>query len=444
MPQAREIAFRQVSALLTGIRPGARPPGEPEADGSAREGRLAAEIAHGVVRHLTRIDWLIAHYAGKAPAKIVPAALTVVRIGVYQLVFMPSIPRYAAVSESVSLAREVVPRAAGFVNWLLRRVGPEAAELPRRDAFGSEEAWLAASHSFPAWMVRRWIRRFGPGETARLLAALNLHPAPGVRVNLAAAGVAEIEAALRAAGFETTPGRYAPAALSVRGAGRLTELGAFTAGQIYLQDESSQLAPLALAPRPGERILDACAGVGGKSTHLAEITGDAATIVAVDQDASRLAGLQQNARRRGFHRIECRRGDLLDPALLAGERFDAVLLDAPCSGLGTIPRHPELKWVKRASDPVRLAALQGRLLARAAALLAPGGRIVYSTCTTEPEENELLVKGFLADRPAFRVARPSPGAIANLEELLTPEGYLRTWPHRHGIGGAFIALLAGR
>jgi 16S rRNA (cytosine967-C5)-methyltransferase len=232
----------------------------------------------------------------------------------------------------------------------------------------------------------------------------------------------------------------------VSGAGSLTATGPFRDGALYLQDESSQLAALVLAPRAGERVLDACAGVGGKTTQLAELAGNAATIVAVDQDPGRLARLAENAARLGAAGLEARCGDLLDPATLADERFDAVLLDAPCSALGTIPRHPEVKWAKRASDPKRLAELQLRLLARAAELLAPGGRVVFSTCSTEPEEGEEVVARFLAAHEGFGVVRldgagPAGAGIADVAALATPAGFLRSWPHRHGIGGAFVALL---
>ena len=171
-----------------------------------------------------------------------------------------------------------------------------------------------------------------------------------------------------------------------------------------------------------------------------------ATIVAVDQDSGRLARLAENARRLGAEGIEPRRGDLLDPGTCGDERFDAILLDAPCSSLGTIPRHPEIKWAKKASDPKRLAELQLRLLDSSADLLAAGGRIVFSTCSTEPEEGEEVVTRFLKTHPDFRVAKigaqPSAvGEIRNIEDLLTSRGFLRTWPHRHGIGGAFVALL---
>ena len=445
---AREHAARLIDALLGNRREGG-PRDEEAPNLDPRDERFAAEIAHGVVRHLSRVDWIVAHAAGKEIERIVPPALAAARIGVYQLLFTPSVPAYAAVSASVDLARTLAPQTAGFVNWLLRRVGEDAANQPQRADFSDELAWLATFHSFPHWLVRRWVKRLGAAEAARLLEAMNTHPPPHLRVNRLRATPDEVSDALVAAGFEIESGRFAPDALRVRGAGALTETASFREGAIYFQDESSQLAALVLAPRAGERILDACTGVGGKATQIAELSGNGATIVAVDQDSGRLARLAENARRLGAKGIESRRGDLLDPATCGDERFDAVLLDAPCSSLGTIPRHPEIKWAKKASDPKRLAELQLRLLERSADLLVPGGRIVFSTCSTEPEEGEEVITRFLKTRPGFRVAKigaqpPAAGEIGNIDELLTSRGFLRTWPHRHGIGGAFVALLTNK
>ncbi|HEY6000343.1 MAG TPA: 16S rRNA (cytosine(967)-C(5))-methyltransferase RsmB [bacterium] len=444
---SRLAAARTLAGLL-----GERPlpiPGRQGERLEPRDARFAAELAHGVVRHLSRVDRAIEGASGKPPERISRPALAAARIGVYQLIFTPSVPAYAAVSASVELARALEPRTAGFVNWLLRRAGPESLAPPRREDFEDAAAWLAALHSFPPWLVRRWIARLGEDETGRLLEAMNEFPPPHVRVNPLRSPVDAARDALAAAGFDTTPGRYAPACLHVGGSGTLTETALFRDGALYLQDESSQLAALALAPRPGERILDACAGVGGKTTQIAELAGNAAAIVALDRDARRLALLGENAARLGARGIEARRGDLLDEATLAGERFDAVLLDAPCSALGTIPRHPEVKWAKRAADPRRLAATQLRLLERAAALLPPGGRVVYSTCSTEPEEGEEVIARFVAahaDFAAVDMAAAGPGAsgILNAAELRTPEGFLRSWPHRHGIGAAFVALATRR
>jgi len=443
MGASRELAVDLLGRLLGGGR------GLPRAGAAGRGGeadrdeRLAAEIAHGAVRTLAHLDRAIAHATGKPVASVDPAVLPLLRVGAYQLLYLPSVPRYAAVSETVAVARRRTPKAAGFVNWTLRRITPDGAAPPPRAGYPDEVSWLAAVHSFPPWIVGRWVARLGAEETGRLLSALNEHPPAHLRVNRLRATVAEAASGLAAAGMATEPGRHAPFALRLAGPGSVSASAPFAAGLVYLQDESSQLAAEVLRPRPGERVLDACAGLGGKATQLAEISGGRSRILALDRDAARLRRLAENAGRLGDPGIEARAADLLERGALAGERFDAVLLDAPCSGLGTLARHPELRWTKRPGDPARLAAVQRSLLDRAATFLGPGGRLVYSTCSTEPEEGEEVVGAFLGEHPAFAAEAPAEGALIDAPALAS-EGFLRSWPHRHGMGGAFVALLRRR
>ncbi len=415
---------------------------------------LASELAHGVLRHRSRLDWIICRLAGKKRESIAPAVLDILRLGVYQLVFTPSVPPYAAVSESVELAKQTSPKAAGFVNWVLRRVGPDVADLPRRRDIPDALRWLATCYSFPPWIVRRWVRRFGEQEAEELLAASNAFPGLDVRVNLLRSSPEDVAEELRAAGAEVSRGEWSPAALRVGGMREITAHPAFREGRLYIQDESSQLVALALAPHRGESILDACAGVGGKATHVSELTGDTARIAAVDVSGARLALLEENLRRLGHRGVKPTEGDILSADLPLEGPFDRVVLDAPCSSLGIIRRHPELKWVKRAGDIPRFAALQLRLLERVSALVKPGGTIAYSTCTMEPEENEDVVRRFLEVHREFfvdapwqetrdrrRTAKPCGGG---LERLVTPEGFVATYPHRHGVNGSFIARLRRR
>jgi 16S rRNA (cytosine967-C5)-methyltransferase len=426
---AREAAFRLLSSLP---RPEVKP----------TEERLAAELGYGATRHRSRLDWLAEHLSERPKSRIDPPVLNILRLGLYQLLFMPSIPPYAAVSESVDLAKKVSPRASGFVNWTLRKAGPEIVDLPRRRDIDDPTRWRATFYSFPLWMTKRWEERFGARETEAMLAAMNTFPPLDLRVNSLRSDPATVTEELRRVGGHVASGSCSPVALSVSGAGQLTGLPAFREGLFYIQDESSQLAALALAPRRGEKILDACAGVGGKATHLAEIAGDGAAITAVDPDGRRLALLRENIERLGIRSVRCRQGDILDTGFEVGGPFDRILVDAPCSGLGTIRRHPELKWTKRSTDPARLAGLQLRLLLRAAEMLRSGGVLAYSTCTTEREENEEVVRLFLRQKTRFRRLRPAAGAINRLEELLTPEGFIATFPHRHGMSGSFVALLS--
>jgi 16S rRNA (cytosine967-C5)-methyltransferase len=329
---------------------------------------------------------------------------------------MSSMPGYAAVNETVELAKKVAPKAGGFVNWALRKAGPDTAQLPRRRDIEDLQEWLSTFYSFPRWLVKRWHRRFGLPETERLLASINTYPPLGVRVNRRRAGPEQVSASFQGEGAEVIPGRYSPDALQVGGAPQLTGLASFRRGEFYIQDESAQLASLALAPAGGERVLDACSGLGGKATHLAEIAGDRCEVIAVDRDQPRLEMCHQNASRLGLKSISAIPADILDGDFDPGAPFDRILLDAPCSGLGTLRRHPELKWSKKASDPGRLAQLQLRLLMRVSNWLKAGGCLAYSTCTTEREENEEVVRRFLHERPEFEVSMPERGAIANLDE----------------------------
>lgn len=401
---------------------------------------LASELAHGVVRHLSRLDWVIGRASHKGMEQVDPDVLDILRLGAYQLLDLPSIPPYAAVSETVDLAKEIAPRAAGFVNWALRRITPDFRDRPRREDIPDPLQRLSTVHSFPAWMVGRWLQRFGEEETDRFLAAMNSFPPLDLRVNRLKADVGEVAGELREAGGTADPGRYSPDCLAAAGAGKVTELAAFTEGRIYIQDEASQLVSIVLAPREGEHILDACAGVGGKSTHLAELAGGGAAVTALDSDGGRLALLKANCRRLGITSVAPLRSDLLRHPFREGALFDRILVDAPCSSLGIIRRHPEFKWVKEESDIGRFADLQTDLLCRAADLLEEGGILAYSTCTTEEEENGEVVRRFLTLRPRFTVVKPPPGLL-RLEDLLTSEGFIATLPHLHGTNGGFVALL---
>jgi 16S rRNA (cytosine967-C5)-methyltransferase len=402
---------------------------------------LAAELGYGVLRHRARLDWIIEGATGKRVSALPPEVRTILRLGVYQIFFTASVPPYAAVSESVNLAGKFAPKAKGFVNWALRRVDTSWAERPGEKDIADPVIRLSTFFSFPSWMVRRWHRRFGGEETARLLEAMNRFPPLDLRVNRLRSTPEEAEEELRRCGGEVVPGAWAEGALHLQGVRGVTDLSSFREGKIYIQDQSSQLASLALFPLSGERVLDACAGVGGKTSHLAELMGDRGEITAVDPDRGRLALLQENMERLGITSVSAVRDDLLRSSFAPPVLFDRILVDVPCSGLGIIRRHPELKWEKQASDIPRLAKLQQKLLRRAAGFLAPGGILAYSTCTMEPEENGEVVRRFLREHPAFHTVPPPAHAIRNLKELLTPEKHIAVLPHLHGMNGGFVALL---
>jgi 16S rRNA (cytosine967-C5)-methyltransferase len=353
------------------------------------------------------------------------AALQALRLGAYQILYL-RVPARAAVSESVALTRAEAPRAAGFVNALLRRLaaeGPAPAVEPERDPPG----WLTTAGSLPAWLAERWLARLGPSVAIARARAFLETPPVAYRLN---PRVTDAAARVDAAGL-------APRPLAVPGAfeataGRTTELA--EEGVIYLQDEGSQLVAH-LAARPG-LVLDACAAPGGKSTLLADLGGEKTRVVAAEVSKRRVRTLAALAKRWGTANVRVVGGDGRRPPFAA--RFDAVLLDAPCSGLGTLGRHPDIRWRALPEDLGRHREVQSALLEASAGLVAAGGRLVYATCSAEPEENEEVVLPFLERHPEFRPATAPPWAAAFVEGP-----WVRTRPERDR-GDAFSAAVLAR
>lgn len=412
---------------------------------SARERALATELAYGVARRQGTLDWALAHFSRRAPERLDPPVRVALRLGAYQLWYLDRIPAHAAVDESVRLVRRHGPAyAAGYVNAVLRAAGrrgfPHAAVPPReRDLAGH----LALVHAHPRWLVDRWLARLGPEETERLLAANNRVPPLSARVNRLRAEPQAVAAALADRGVPVEPGRFVPEALRIGHGVQPAELEAFREGALTWQDESSMLAVHVLDPQPGELVVDVAAAPGGKSTHIAERMGDRGRVVACDVDRRRLAKVGEAARRLGLRCIERLALDGRRLPERLGGRADRVLADVPCTGLGVIARRPDLRWRKAPGDVEALARLQRELLRAAAACLRPGGVLVYSTCTTEPEENQQVVEAFLAEAGGALVAEDlRPWLPAPLQdEPGTERGWIQLWPHRHGVDGFFIARL---
>lgn len=368
----------------------------------------------------------------------------ILRLGAYQLLFLDRVPAPAAVHESVELAKRYGHSGtAAFVNAVLRTLIRRRSELLAFPGVDDPVERFALEHSQPAWVAARWIGRFGPEEAARLARLTNETPPLTVRANLLKDSAAALQERLEREGIEARPARYHPQALQLRGFPPIERVAAFRDGWFTVQDEASMVASSCLGPRPGDTVIDACAGLGGKSTHLGELMGNRGRVVACDLHEHKLNQARQAARRLGI--------DILAPLVLDARRLgelmpasaDRVLVDAPCSGLGVLRRRPDLRWRKRVQALEELRRLQLDILRSAAACVKPGGALVYSTCSTEPEENHEVVSQFLAQSHDFHPDPLWPHLPVGLwKEPGIEDGWLQLWPHRHGTDGFFIARLA--
>jgi 16S rRNA (cytosine967-C5)-methyltransferase len=399
---------------------------------------LCYELVLGVLRRQLWLDHLISHYAARPAERLDGPVRRALQLALYQLRFLSRIPARAVVNEAVNLAYiSRVRSAAPFINGVLRRAVKEPRYDPAEN-IADPLARLAVETSHPQWLIERWTNAFGP-ETAAAFARANNEPPPvAFRVVAAQAAGRDIAEELRAAGGGLTPSRIAPDAWRIRGASaRLRELA--QAGLVYIQDEASQLAAHLLGARAGERVLDACAAPGSKTTYIADRTARKALVVAGDLYEHRLRLLLQSGARQGLLPIAAIAYDATVPLPFAVGAFDRVLVDAPCSGTGTLRRNPEIRLRITASDIAELSVRQRTILAHAAQTLRSGGRLIYSTCSVEPEENEAVVASFLEEQGEFRqVSADVPLG------LRAGSAAARTWPQRDGADGFFIAAFERR
>ncbi len=404
-----------------------------------RDRALAAEIAAGAIRWQAASDHIVRQFSGRPIEKLDAEILAILRISVFQLLHLDRVPASAVVDDAVSLAGRVGKRsAAGFVNALLRRVSRERTQLPLPQAPPIDFLSITLSH--PRWLAARWLARYGATEAERWI-RFNNTPAPlTLRVNTLMTTREALRRDLSDAGVDSEPARFADHALVVRGGNPLLTPLAGT-GAFVVQDEASQLVGMFAAAQPEERILDACASPGGKTAQMAAAMHDRGTIVAADVRGRRLDLLIRAVSVSGARCIRVVQADARGtPPYQAC--FDAVLIDAPCSGLGTIRRDADVRWRRREADFPVLAAAQRQMLDRLAAVVRPGGRIIYSTCSSEPEENEEVVEAFLAAHPRFR--RETPRTFTESPELaglLDARGALRTLPFRDGLEAFYAAML---
>ena len=409
---------------------------------SPRDRALLTQLVYGTLRWRGTIDWHLSRSLRLPLSSMNSYLRNLLRLTLYQLLFLNKVPDYAAVNEGVELAKRYGgTRAGALVNGVMRKILREKDRLPNPDPQGDAGAYLSVSLSHPDWLVRRWLLQFGREETEALLRANNEEPHLTLRVNRLKGERETLMERLKGMGFEAIPTLWSPQGIRLRDSAPVDQLPGFQEGFFQIQGEASQLVGYLLDPRPGERILDSCAAPGGKATHLAELIEDRGEIIATDISARGVEKLKQNVQRLGlmsvrpFH-IDVTKG--LEGPLAAP--YDRILIDAPCSALGTLRSHPEAKWQKDKRDIQRLSKLQRRLVHRISSHLKPGGILVYATCTLTPEENEQVVGTFLDCQRDF-VLESAGNHLPQEAQQLTCGNYFLALPHKHNTDGFFAARM---
>jgi 16S rRNA (cytosine967-C5)-methyltransferase len=436
MPTTRSTA---VLALIHILTRGSRPKDALDrlaGDLDRRDRAFVMEIVYGVLRYRDTIDWVLVRFL-KNPSGLGDVTRNNLRIAVYQILFM-RVPAWAAVNESVSIEKNPPkgsPRGKpALVNAVLRNV-LRAREGLSLTAVSSDPAEnIAVTSSHPSWMIDRWIRRFGTEEAAGLASANNAIPPMTIRTNTLRISRDGLKELLTERGIEAAPTPRSPEGLVLRETGVYADLS-FADGLFAVQDEASQLIGHLLGPSPGERVLDACAAPGGKTGHIAQLMADRGEIVATEKDGERIRTLHETIQRFGLASVKAMRADA---GRLSGTgTFDRVLLDAPCSATGVIRRNPDIKYRLRETDLAEHRAKQTDLLHSVSALVRPGGVLVYSVCSIEPEEGEEVVEAFLKDNGDFRIIEEAAFFLRDIMQ----QGFLRTYPHRDNMDGFFGVAL---
>jgi 16S rRNA (cytosine967-C5)-methyltransferase len=438
---ARAAAFRVLGAIRSGrvdLGEALSRARDPLSD--SRDRALATDLATGTLRWRGALDYQLQRFSAKPLARLDAEVLDALRLGAYQILHLERVPISAVVNDSVDLVKASgVRSAAGFANAVLRRLARERGALVWPDP-GDRVEHLSVVHSHPAWLVRRWLDRYGEGETERWLRFNNEPPAMTLATNRLHNTRAELAARLRNEGVSTVATTVAPFGLIVT-EGRPLTSAAFRDGYCVVQDEASQIVPELLQAERARRVLDACASPGGKTIAAAAQCGPAGLVVATDVRRRRVQLLASTLARCRAGNVRVLQIGASSPLPFVDGAFDRVLIDAPCSGLGTVRRDPDIRWRRDPTQFEALARTQLGLLDRVQPLVAPGGRIVYSTCSSEPEENEAVVAAFLEKTRDFSVlSLEAAGVAPEIAAMQTREGYLRTSP-AFGLEAFFAAIL---
>ncbi|HVZ40591.1 MAG TPA: 16S rRNA (cytosine(967)-C(5))-methyltransferase RsmB [Candidatus Kapabacteria bacterium] len=401
--------------------------------------RLLNELATGVLRWQARLDWVLTGFYHGEFSKCIPVVRNALRVALYQILYLDRIPNSAAVNESVEIVKRLKgERSARIVNGVLRSIIRRINAITYPERTEDVARYLSIMYSHPLWLSRRWVAQLGEEQTQALMEANNRRPRIALRVNRMRTTTEELLSAFRERGINAAPSAFAEGVIVADTFPGIGRDPLFQAGMYTVQDEGAVLATRLAAVRPGMRVIDLCAAPGGKATAMAEDMNGTGEVIAVDKYEAKLRTVAAAAARLGL-------GDAIHPIVgdarsLALEPADVVLIDAPCSGLGVLAKKPDIKWKREPEDIEAMVPLQRALLENGAQLVKPGGALIYSTCTIERSENQEMVESFLKDHPEFRLEP----AAALLPAAVAGNGYLETFPHRHGMDGMFAARLVRR
>jgi 16S rRNA (cytosine967-C5)-methyltransferase len=409
-----------------------------------RDRALFNALVHGVLRWRGRLDYLIAHFSNIALSKMDPRVLNLIRLGLFQIIYLDRIPVSAAVNTGVEIAKsDISRRVGGFVNAVLRQASEHVCEVRFPNADEDPIEAMASRQSFPQWLLKRWLQRFDRDTVLSLCKAINHIPPIGVRTNTLRLSAAELEQSLSQEVDRLWPMTYAPEGLCLVGPRRpIPQLNAFKKGWFQVQDEAAQLVALLLDPQPGETVLDACAGLGGKTGHIAQLMKNKGRVLAVDRNTDKLDRLQIEMERLGISIAVAQGHDLTSPLKPLGfSQFDRVLLDAPCSGLGVLRRNPDIKWAVAKQDFATYQKKQLQCLENVAGCIKMSGVLVYAVCSVEPEENEQVIEAFLKNRPEFAMDN-NPGQLpTRMLNFGITDGGIRTHPLFTEMDGFYMVRL---
>lgn len=410
---------------------------------SREDSGLTTELVYGTISRMNTLDYVLEEFVSKGIAKLQPWVRSLLRLSLYQILYLDRIPSHAAVNEAVNISKKRGHQGiSGMVNGVLRNV-LRAGELPVMQPDWSAAKRISIQHSHPMWMVQRWVEEYGAEAAEAICAANNESPAVSARVNTTMISREKLLNEMLEQGIQVSPSEISPYGIIARGGGNLALSSWYRDGYLSIQDESSMLVAEAVAPEPGMKVLDCCAAPGGKTLHMGELMKDEGSIYANDLHVHKAKLISDSAQRLGLDLIATGSGDALElENRFESGSFDRVLLDAPCTGLGVIRRKPDLKWRKLPEDVRGIAGLQRDLLASVSKLVKPGGVLVYSTCTTEKAENGDIVTSFLEQNPHFTAVTYSSPIWKRLDNkaLALGEG-IQILPHHFNSDGFYISVL---